>query len=76
MRLTWSDGESLRQFNKRLLLEVLKQNGGNRWDASRRLKISIRTVRNWIRGMEGVPRFQGVYHPETIDRGYVRKSEF
>lgn len=74
--LTLRDGESLWDFNRRVVIEVMKQNGGNKWDASRRLKISLRTVRNWLRGVEGVPAWDGTTHPETIDRGFVRESEF
>jgi DNA-binding NtrC family response regulator len=44
---------NLRQHERRLILQALRETGGNRTEASRRLGISIRTLRNKLREYRG-----------------------
>src|SRR5207244_1966751 len=56
---TYDDGElsngtrNLRDQERRMILQTLRETGGNRTEASKRLGISIRTLRNKLREYRG-----------------------
>jgi two-component system response regulator FlrC len=48
-----ADSRNLHEQERRLILQTLRETGGNRTEASRRLGISIRTLRNKLREYRG-----------------------